>query len=128
MMRVRLDKWLWAARFFKTRALAAQAVFGGKVHVNGARAKPGRALHVDDWLDIVRGSERWRVKVLALALTRGPAAQAQRLYDETAQSRLERARGAELSKLVAPAVLAPRRRPNKKDRRLIHRFKRDFHG
>jgi len=83
----RLDKWLWAARFFKTRSLAAEAVEGGKVRLNGNRAKPGRAVRVGDEVAIRRGPYQWVIKVRALSLKRGPAPQAQSLYSETEESR-----------------------------------------
>lgn len=120
---VRLDKWLWAARFFKTRALATAAVAGGKVHVNGTRVKPAHALRVGDTLAITRAGDRWEITVQGLAVKRGPASEAQRLYAESAASRELRARHAELRKLAALASPAPAKRPDKKSRRLIHRFK-----
>jgi ribosome-associated heat shock protein Hsp15 len=124
--RVRLDKWLWCARFFKTRSLAAAAVSGGKVHVNGARVKPAHEVHIGERLEISRGGERYRVVVRGLSSKRGPASSAQQLYEETAASRETRSRHAELRKLAALASPAPSRRPDKKSRRLIHRFKQGF--
>jgi len=121
--RVRLDKWLWCARFFKTRSLATAAVSGGKVHVNGARVKAAHEVRIGDQLEITRGSERYVVVVRGLSLKRGSALTAQQLYEETAASRETRARHAELRKLAALASPAPARRPDKKSRRLIHRFK-----
>ena len=84
--RVRLDKWLWAARFFKTRSLATEAVSGGKVHVNDARVKPARAVQIGDTLDIRRGPYTATVVVKALSERRGPASQAVTLYEETQDS------------------------------------------
>ncbi|MDE2195792.1 MAG: RNA-binding protein [Gammaproteobacteria bacterium] len=121
--RVRLDKWLWAARFFKTRTLAAAAVAGGKVHVNGRRAKPSHELRVGDRLEITRGAERYQIVVRALAAKRGSASAARQLYEETAASRDTRARHGALRKLAALVSPAPSKRPDKKSRRLIHRFK-----
>lgn len=120
---MRLDKWLWAARFFKTRSLATAAATGGKVHVNGGRAKPAYELSVGDRLEITRGTERYEITVLALSDKRGPASAAQMLYEETPASRETRARHAELHKLAALVSPAPDKRPDKKSRRLIHRFK-----
>lgn len=91
MNAVRIDKWLWAARFFKTRALATTAVVGGKVHVNGERVKSAKAVRVGDVVEITRGPERWTVTVTGLADKRGPAAAARALYDESETSRARRA-------------------------------------
>ncbi|MGA9854322.1 MAG: S4 domain-containing protein [Gammaproteobacteria bacterium] len=124
--RVRLDKWLWCARFFKTRSLATAAVSGGKVHVNGARVKPAHEVHMGDQLEITRASECYLVVVRGLSSKRGTALNAQRLYEETASSRETRMRHAELRKLAALASPAPVKRPDKKSRRLIHRFKQGF--
>src|SRR5262249_34532341 len=87
---VRIDKWLWAARFFKTRGPATDAVLGGRVHVNGERAKPSKLVHVDDRLEITRGTVRWTLVIRELAEKRGPAAVAQTLYAETDDSRAQR--------------------------------------
>ncbi|HKT31293.1 MAG TPA: S4 domain-containing protein [Gammaproteobacteria bacterium] len=125
---VRLDKWLWVARFFKTRALASAAVAAGKVHVNGVRVKPAHALRMGDTLAITRAGDRWEITVRGLAVKRGPASEAQRLYAESAASGELRARHAELRKLAALASPAPSRRPDKKSRRLIHRFKHQSRG
>jgi len=121
--RVRIDKWLWAARFFKTRPLAAQAVNGGRVHVNGERVKASRALNVGDKLEITREEERFAVEVLVLAERRGPASVARELYREGAESVLAREKQREEQRLRAhePGAL-PAKRPGKRDRRLIKRF------
>lgn len=119
-MQVRLDKWLWAARFFKTRALAAEAAGGGKVEINGERAKPSRLVRVGDRLCIRRGPFEWTVIVKDTARLRGPAPEAQRLYDETEDSARQRAAAAQL-KLERPREFASSR-PSKKDRRAIARF------
>ncbi len=121
--RLRIDKWLWAARFFKTRAQATQAVAGGLVQVGGQRVKPSRGLAVGEELRITRGPETFEVKVLGLAERRGPAAVASRLYEESEASRQERERGRQERRLVreAPGLITTSR-PNKRQRRLIRRF------
>jgi ribosome-associated heat shock protein Hsp15 len=121
--RVRLDKWLWAARFFKTRAQAAEAVEGGKVHVNGARAKPARAVRIGDELEIRRGEERFVVHVRELSERRGPASQAQQLYEETKESEARRTQEREQRRLLAASAPIPASRPNKQQRRRIIRFR-----
>ncbi len=118
----RIDKWLWAARFFKTRALAVEAVTGGKVHVNGERVKPSRGVKPGDELRIQRGLEQFVVEVRGLNAQRRPASEAQALYEETEASRCERERRAEERKLMAAAAPASPGRPSKKDRRRMDRF------
>ena len=120
--RTRLDKWLWAARFYKTRALATVAVNGGKVHLNGQRVKPSRPVKLQDCYQIHRGNERFEIVVTGLSDRRGPASIAQTLYDETEASRLQRESEAEKRKLAA--LQRPQRdyRPNKKERRKIRQF------
>ena len=119
--RVRLDKWLWAARFFKTRALAAEAVAGGKVHAGGQRAKPARAVCPGEILHIQRGPDEYTIVVKALSGRRGPASEAVLLYEETAESRQRREALAEQRRLDSPAYAG---RPTKQDRRRIVRFTR----
>ncbi len=120
--RVRLDKWLWAARFYKTRALAGDAVSGGKVHLQGHRVKPSRAVKLDDRYEIQRGFERFEIIVTGLAERRGTAADAAKLYRETDASEGRRAQEAEKRRLAALARPRSERRPDKKQRRQIHRF------
>ncbi len=119
---VRLDKWLWAARFFKTRALAAEAAQGGKVHVRGDRAKPARPVRIGDRLEIRRGPLEWVVTVKGLSARRGPAEEAMRLYEETEES----VRNRDTARAQVRAQAAPFRehggRPTKKDRRDRVRF------
>jgi ribosome-associated heat shock protein Hsp15 len=124
MESVRIDKWLWAARFFKTRALAAEAVVGGRVHVNGERVKPAKLIHTDDVLEITRGTERWTVCVLQLAERRGPASVAQTLYSETEESRTAREQHA-LERRFARALGADLgARPTKQARRRLDALRR----
>lgn len=121
---VRLDKWLWAARFFKTRSQAAEAVDGGRVEVNGAKVKPSRHLRAGDALRIRVGPYEWNIVVRALASRRGPAEAAKALYDESEESRARRA--AEVARVRAERAAFPdlRGRPTKKLRRDLLRFKR----
>ncbi|HEX4942829.1 MAG TPA: S4 domain-containing protein [Usitatibacteraceae bacterium] len=119
---LRLDKFLWAARFFKTRGLAAEAIDAGRVSVNGDRAKPARNVKPGDALAIRRPPFEHLVMVLAVSDRRGPAAEAQKLYEETAESRAKRqAVAAELKSMPPPVFKG---RPTKKDRRTLERFVR----
>ena len=118
----RIDKWLWAARFFKTRSLAAKAVDGGRVRVNGEGAKPSRGLKVGDELAIRAGELEWVVEVKALSRQRGPAAHAALLYAEREDSRERRLAAIALRKTQPHPAAGVKGRPSKKDRRLIHRF------
>jgi ribosome-associated heat shock protein Hsp15 len=124
---VRIDKWLWAARFFKTRNLAADAVNGGKVHVNGQRCKPSRDLRVGDVVTITKDQNNWEIRVTDLNKQRRPAKEAVTLYSEDEASVNKRLQQIELRK--QQQALMPtserERRPNKKQRRQIHRFKQD---
>lgn len=122
--RVRLDKWLWAARFFKTRALATAAVTGGRVHVSGQRVKPSRAIHPGETLRIQRDVNEYVVIVRALSERRGPPKEAALLYEETAESRQQREEQAEQRHLQASAFPHFEGRPTKQDRRRIVRFTR----
>ena len=123
---VRLDKWLWAARFFKTRSVAREAVSGGKVHLNGNRAKPGRSLNVGDELRIQRGEEEYIISVVELSVRRGPAILARTLYEESEESRIKREKAAEQRKLEHQQYATRERRPDKRQCRRIVRFKQDF--
>ena len=118
---VRADVWLWAARFFKTRSLAKQAIDGGKIDVNGSGCKPAKLLHVGDVLRIGRGEERLEVEVLALSDWRGPASVAQALYRESGASRL--AREAQHAQRRLLGMQAPPQRPDKHARRELRRLK-----
>ena len=116
---VRLDLWLWAARFFKTRALARHAIENGKVDVGGQRAKPSRIIRIGDALLIARGEERFEVEVLALSDTRGPASIAQGLYQESDASRLAREQARAFRAAQRAGFRAPETKPDKRARRLI---------
>ena len=121
---VRLDKWLWAARFFKTRSLASKAVSGGHVHLNGRRVKPSRMIQGGEQLLIKRGSEVYTVNVLALSSRRGPAKVAQTLYEEIEESRVRREQAREERRLIKAPASRPEGRPDKRDRRKIRKFLR----
>jgi ribosome-associated heat shock protein Hsp15 len=118
---VRIDKWLWAARFFKTRSLASEAAGGGKVEVNGERAKPAKTVRAGDEVRVRLGVFEHVVIVRGLSERRGPASAAQALYEETAESAAARAKLAERMRYEAVALLADPGRPSKKDRRDIRR-------
>ncbi len=116
---VRLDVWLWAARFFRTRALARQAVEAGRVEVAGNRCKPSRALRAGDRLTIRRGEELFAIEVLAVSDSRGPAPVAQALYHEDERSRRQREEALALARAQRQGFQPPPRRPDKRARRLI---------
>jgi ribosome-associated heat shock protein Hsp15 len=120
---VRVDKWLWATRFYKTRALAMQAVGGGKVHVNGERVKPARRLIVGDRLAIQKGPYTFKVTVEGLSLQRGSAEVASALYCESEQSTQARRQLQQERKLQSGSVTQRERRPDKRARRQIRQFK-----
>jgi ribosome-associated heat shock protein Hsp15 len=121
--KTRIDKWLWAARFYKTRSLAAEAVAGGKVQVNGERVKRAKPLQIGDELRIRQGPYEHHIVVRQLSGVRGPAARAAELYEETAESRAARETLAIQLKTLHAAFVPERGRPTKKDRRDIRRFK-----
>ena len=122
--RVRIDKWLWAARFFKTRSLAADAVGGGKISVNGDGVKPAKLIQIGDELRIRLGPYEHIVTVRATSERRGPAAVAATLYQETEASVAARARLSEQLRMAPPAfVYEEKGRPTKRDRREIERFR-----
>ncbi len=123
MTSVRIDKWLWAARFFKRRSLAARACELGRIRCNGQQAKPAREVHAGDRLHITSDSGDFEVKVLELSEMRGPATVAQTLYDETAESRELRLKAAEERKALKNFAPAPEGRPSKRDRRRIIQFR-----
>lgn len=118
----RLDKWLWAARFYKTRSLASDAIDGGKVRVNGARVKASRNIKPGDCITVTRDQLIMDVVVCALNMQRRPATEAQLLYEEKAESIKRREQKMEASKFLDSAMSQPSRRPGKKDRRQIAKF------
>lgn len=124
METVRIDKWLWAARFFKSRAAATEAVLGGHVHVGGARVKPAKEVRLGDTIAIRRGAMRWTVVVRALADRRGPASVGATLYEETAESRAAREREAVDRKLARPLGSDLGARPTKQARRRLEALRR----
>lgn len=123
MESVRVDKWLWAARFYKTRSLAAQAARGGKVHLNGERIKAARPIEVGDELKITKQGCEYIVKIVQLSERRGPAKIAELLYEESEESMRKRADLAEQHKLAAATAPHPDRKPDKKARRQLRDLK-----
>lgn len=121
---MRLDKWLWAARFFKTRSLAAEAVAGGKVHLKGHRVKPGRSVTVGDSLSIRCRGYAFEINVLAINPQRRPANETRLLYEETESSKEIRQKQAEMQRLASGGYQSVKRKPNKRERDHIIRFKR----
>jgi ribosome-associated heat shock protein Hsp15 len=119
---VRIDKWLWAARFFKTRSLASQAVSGGHVSLNGNRVKPSRTVQVGDMLIVRREFLEFTVRILELSERRGPAQVARQLYEETAESLARREELVEQRRILRLQGNPPERRPEKHERRKIRRF------
>lgn len=115
----RLDKWLWSARFYKTRILAVEAIHGGHVHVNGQHTKPSKQVRIGDAIEISKGPYRWHLVIEALAQRRGPATEARQLYSEQLESMRQREVIRAERKLVTPA---PTKRPDKRQRRKIIRF------
>ena len=125
LTKVRIDKWLWAARFFKTRNLAKQAIDGGKVHCNGASCKSSREIEIGANLEIRQGWDEKTVIVSRLSDKRGGAPQAAQLYQETSESLGKRQLQLDQRKAMQNSNPHPSGRPNKQDRRLIHRFKQN---
>jgi ribosome-associated heat shock protein Hsp15 len=120
---MRIDKWLWAARFYKTRSIAADAVDGGRVRINGAPVKPAKEVRIGDRIALRAGEQDWEILVRGLDEFRRPAPEAQRLYEETAESAQRRAEAAELRKLAPAPDPDQRGRPTKRDRRQLGRFR-----
>lgn len=120
--KLRIDKWLWAARFFKTRSLAAQAVEGGKVKLNGQRVKPAKELHLGDAIEIHVGDYAWQVMVRELSARRGPAEAARKLYEETEESQARRLAQVAIRRVEHEPAAEIHGRPTKRDRRMLKRF------
>lgn len=125
--KVRLDKWLWASRFFKTRTLASEAIKGGKVHVNQHRVKPSHLVQTGEQIRIRKGDVEFTLIVTRLSNQRGPASIAQTLYQETEQSLALRHQRAQERRELQSRLAAPQKRPDKKQRRQIVRFKQQYH-
>ncbi len=119
---VRLDKWLWAARFYKTRALAVEAINGGHVHLNGHRVKPSRKVEAGDALRIRKGEDVFQIEIRDVSDKRGPATRARQLYEETPRSIEARERQRAERRVLAAAAGRPAKRPDKRARRRIIRF------
>jgi len=126
MDKLRLDKWLWAARFYKTRSLAKQAIEGGKVHLDGQRVKVSKEICVGDQLRIRQGWDEKDVRVCALSDQRRGAPEAAQLYEESTESIKRREETAAARKAAGGMLHRPEQRPTKKQRRQIHRFKQDI--
>ena len=121
---MRFDKWLWAARFYKTRSLAQRAIAAGQVKLNDERVKPAHEVKAGDFVFLNKESLSWNVEVRALSEKRGPAEAARKLYEETEASRAERSRRADLRRFGAEPAAELKGRPTKRDRRIIERFTR----
>ena len=121
---LRLDKWLWAARFFKTRQRACEAINGGKVHLNGQRSKPGKDVKVGSRIRIHKGSLEWDLVIKAVCRQRRPASEAILLYEESEDSRLRRQELVRQRRESGTTARGVTGRPNKRDRRMIQRFTR----
>jgi ribosome-associated heat shock protein Hsp15 len=119
---VRIDKWLWAARFYKTRSAAQQAIEGGKVKLNGERTKPAKDVKAGDRLSINIGVHEWAITVLQLSAQRGPAPVARTLYEESEESRVRRERTIEQRRVSFEPATGRKGRPTKRDRRELDRW------
>ena len=120
---LRLDKWLWAARFYKSRSLAREQIEGGKVHYNGQRSKPGKAVELGALVRFWQGQDEREVRVLTLSEQRKSAPLAQLMYEETAESLKRRSENAEARRFNSQFAPSPERRPDKQERRQLNRLK-----
>jgi ribosome-associated heat shock protein Hsp15 len=120
---IRIDKWLWTARFFKTRSLASDAVNGGKVHLNGQRVKAGRAVKTGDVLSIQKDTDLYEITIKGINKTRRPAKEARLTYDESEDSRSRREQEQKIKKLAAASRPVPQRKPGKREREQLRQFK-----
>jgi ribosome-associated heat shock protein Hsp15 len=120
---LRIDKWLWAARFFKTRGVAQEAIAAGRVKLNGERIKPAHALKTGDLIQIRIQEFEWKIAVLGLSEQRRPAAEARKLYEETDASRVEREKLMDVRRWAAEPAADIKGRPTKRDRRDLERFR-----
>ncbi len=120
---IRIDKWLWNSRFFKTRSLASDAVNGGKVHINGQRVKAGRPVKVGDVLAIQKDSSLFEVTVTGIIKTRRPAKEARLTYEESDDSRMRREQEQQIKKLASASRPVPQRKPGKREREQPRQFK-----
>jgi len=122
---IRIDKWLWAARFFKTRVLATDAVNGGKAHLNGQRVKAGKMVKIGDTLTIQKSGDSFEIVIKAINKTRRPAKEACLIYQESEKSRLKREEEHGIKKLASATRPVPLRKPGKREREQLRRFKQD---
>ncbi|MCK4675270.1 MAG: RNA-binding protein [Gammaproteobacteria bacterium] len=120
---LRIDKWLWTSRFFKTRPLATEAVNGGKVHLNGQRVKAGRLVKTGDTLSIQKNNDLYEITIKGINKTRRPAKEALLTYEESEQSRLKREQEQEIKKLASATRPVPQRKPGKREREQLRQFK-----
>ena len=123
---IRIDKWLWNSRFFKTRSLASTAVNGGKVHLNGQRVKAGRAVKVGDALSIQKDSVLYEISIKGIIKTRRPAKEACLTYEESQQSRAKREQEQKMKKLASATRPVPQRKPGKREREQLRQFKKQL--
>jgi ribosome-associated heat shock protein Hsp15 len=123
---IRIDRWLWTSRFFKTRPLASDAVNGGKVHVNGQRVKAGKTVGIGDSLSVQKDSVVFEVVITGVSKTRRPAKEARLMYEESEQSRVKREQEQEIRKLAAATRPTPKRKPDKREREQLRNFKKQL--